>query len=332
MSPFILASIEFLRVKHMAGADIRADMWLTEVITPWDMYMHGATKVLAYRKTQFQEMYIIESGSFGKALMLDGKWQSAQKDEFLYHEGLVHPPMILQGDPKKVLILGGAEGATIREVLRWKNVERVVMVDIDGEVVEACKELLPEMHQGAFDDPRVELIIDDAQKFIETTTEKWDVVLSDLSDPIESGPAFALFTQEHYQQVSQILAEGGFFMLHSGPLFLTELYMHARLANTVKSVFPHVESAWCYATSYGLPLSYVMASKQAFSAMPDPVESDRIIAEKTTGGLRMLDGRSLVGMLQVPLHIRKLVEEETEVYTLKSPPTPFGRGSMQAGD
>ena len=108
--------------------------------------------------------------------------------------------------------------------------------------------------------------------------------------------------------------------------------MHARLANTVKSVFPHVESAWCYATSYGLPLSYILASQKAFSVMPDPVESDRILAEKTTGGLRLLDGRPFVGMLQVPLHIRKLVAEETEVYTLKSPPTPFGRGSMQAGD
>ncbi|MGB8701327.1 MAG: spermidine synthase [Thermosynechococcaceae cyanobacterium] len=316
-------------LKRMAGADIRADLWLTEVITPWDMYMHGANKVLAYRKTQFQEMYIVESGSFGKALMLDGKWQSAQRDEFLYHEGLVHPPLILHGDPKKVLILGGAEGATIREVLRWKGVERIVMVDIDGEVVDACRELLPEMHQGAFDDPRVELIIDDAQKFIETTDEKWDAILSDLTDPIESGPAFPLFTQEHYQQVSQILSPNGVLVVQSGPLFLSELYIHARLANTVKSVFPFAQSALCYATSYGLPLSFVLASNQAFPTTPDPVESDRILAEKTTGGLRMMDGRTLLGMLQAPLHIRQMVEAETEIYTLKNPPRPVGRGSME---
>jgi spermidine synthase len=313
----------------MAGADIRADLWLTEVITPWDMYMHGASKVLAYRKTQFQEMYIVESGSFGKALMLDGKWQSSQHDEFLYHEGLVHPSLTLHGDPKKVLILGGAEGATIREVLRWKGVERIVMVDIDGEVVEACRELLPEMHQGAFDDPRVEILIDDAQKFIDTTTEKWDAVISDLSDPIESGPAFALFTQEHYQQVSNILAPDGMFVLHSGPLFWTELYMHARLANTVKSVFAFAQSAMCYATSYGLPLSYIIAANHEFSFLPDPAQSDRILAEKTTGDLRMMDGRTLLGMMQVPLHIRKMVEAETEVYTLKNPPRPTGRGSME---
>jgi spermidine synthase len=173
------------------------------------------------------------------------------------------------------------------------------------------------------------VIIDDAQKYIDTTTEKWDAVISDLSDPIESGPAFALFTQEHYQQVSRILAPNGMFILHSGPLFWTELYMHARLANTVKSVFSYAQSAMCYATSYGLPLSYIIASNQEFSATPDPHETDRILAEKTTGELRMIDGRSLLGMLQVPLHIRRMVEAETEVYTLQSPPTPFGRGSME---
>ncbi len=313
----------------MAGANLNADMWLSEVISPWDVYMHGAQKVLAYRKTAFQEMYIVESGSFGKALMLDGKWQSAQRDEFLYHEGLVHPPLVLHGDPRKVLILGGAEGATIREVLRWPGVERIVMVDIDGEVVEACKELLPEMHQGAFDDPRVELIIDDAQHFIATTAEKWDAILSDLTDPIESGPAFPLFTQEHYQQVSQILSPRGILVVQAGPLILPELYVHGRLANTVRSVFPFAQSALCYATSYGLPLSFILASNHEFSVFPDPAETDRLLAEKTTGGFKMMDGRTLLGLLQVPLHIRQMVEAETEIYTMSHPPTPTGRGSMQ---
>ena len=135
----------------MPGAKLDADLWLNEVITPYDIYAHGADSILAYRKTKFQEMYIVESGSYGKGLMLDGKWQSSTVDEFIYHEGIVHPPLILHGDPKKVLILGGAEGASIREVLRWKTIERVVMVDIDGEVVEACREHLPEMHQNSFD-------------------------------------------------------------------------------------------------------------------------------------------------------------------------------------
>jgi len=172
----------------MPGAKLEADLWLNEVITPYDIYSHGAKAILAYRKTRFQEMYIVESGSYGKGLMLDGKWQSSTLDEFIYHEGIGHPPLILNGYLKKVVIVGGAEGAAIREVLGWKNIERVVMLDIDGEVVEACREYLPEMHQNSFDDPRVELIIDDAQNFLAQTDETFDAVISDLTDPIEEVP------------------------------------------------------------------------------------------------------------------------------------------------
>jgi spermidine synthase len=106
----------------MAGSEVKADYWINEYITPWDIYSHGITKILAYKQTQFQEMAIVESGAYGKALVLDGKWQSCTGDEFLYHEPLVHPAMIAHGNPKKVLILGAGEGATVREVLRWKSV------------------------------------------------------------------------------------------------------------------------------------------------------------------------------------------------------------------
>jgi spermidine synthase len=121
----------------MAGTELKADMWVSEYITPWDIYVHGVNRILAYQKTAYQEMYIVESGAYGKALVLDGKWQSCTGDEFLYHEALVHPGMIAHHSPQKILILGGGEGATIREVLRWQSVTRVMMVDIDGEVVEA---------------------------------------------------------------------------------------------------------------------------------------------------------------------------------------------------
>ncbi|PLZ82021.1 spermidine synthase, partial [Fischerella thermalis WC213] len=143
----------------MPGSEVGADFWVNEYITPWDIYAHGVTAVLAYQKTEYQEMYIVETGTYGKALVLDGKWQSCTGDEFLYHEPLVHPAMIFHGAPRKVLILGGGEGATAREVLRWQTVDKVVMIDIDGEVVEACKQHLSEMHQNAFDDPRLHVVI-----------------------------------------------------------------------------------------------------------------------------------------------------------------------------
>ncbi|WP_416666135.1 spermine/spermidine synthase domain-containing protein [Egbenema bharatensis] len=312
----------------MAGAELRTDFWLSEYLTPWDVYAHGITRILASCQTPYQEMYVAETGSYGKALILDGKWQSSTVDEFLYHEALVHPAMIAHRSPRRVLILGGAEGATVREVLRWQTVERVVMVDIDGEVVEACRTHLPEMHQNAFEDPRVELVIDDALNFLDQTTQQWDVIISDLTDPIESGPAFQLFTQEHYQQIQRVLASDGVFALQAGPISLPELYLHARVVKTLQSVFPAVRSCLCPATSYGVPIAFALVSQQEIAIHLDPKAVDRLLAQTTTGGFRLIDGVSLQGLLQIPLHIRQAIEAETEIYTLQSPPKPFGKGSM----
>lgn len=312
----------------MAGSELRADIWISEYITPWDIYVHGITRVLAYKKTEYQEMYVVESGAYGKGLVLDGKWQSCTGDEFLYHEPLVHPAMLFHGNPKNVLVLGGGEGATVREILRWKSVEKVAMVDIDGDVVEACREHLPEMHAGAFDDPRTELVIGDALHYLDTTTEKWDVIISDLSDPIESGPSFQLFTKEYFEKAKRVLSPGGFFVVQAGPVSPSELKLHARIVNTLKTLFSSVQSYTSYISTYGSPWGFAIASEQSINTMPKPEEVDKILNEKTNGGLRMFDGITLLGSLNTPGHLRHAIETETQVYTLAEPPKFFGKGSI----
>ena len=314
----------------MAGSEVGADLWVSEYITPWDIYVHGITKVLAYQKTAYQEMYIVETGVYGKALVLDGKWQSCTGDEFLYHEPLVHPAMISHGSPTKVLVLGGGEGATIREVLRWQTVEKVAMIDIDGEVVEACRQYLPEMHANAFDDPRLELVIGDALEFLETSGEKWDVIISDLSDPIEEGPSFQLFTKEYFEKVLRVLTPDGFFVLQAGPVSPGEMKLHARIVNTMQAVFLNVQSYSSYTPTYGRPWGFVLGSTKSITHRPDPKIVDKLLTEKTTGGLRMLDGTTLLGMLQIPKHLREAIATETQVYTLAEPPKFFGKGSTKS--
>ena len=312
----------------MPGAELRADVWITEYITPWDIYEHGITRILVSKRTEFQEMQIVETGAYGKALVLDGKWQSCTGDEFLYHEPLVHPAMIGHGAPKKVLILGGGEGATAREVLRWNSVEQVLMVDIDGEVVQACRQHLPEMHQQAFDDPRLEVKIGDALNVLDTTKEKWDVIISDLADPIEEGPSFKLFTKEYFQQVQGVLAPKGRFVVQAGPVSPPEMTLHVRLANTVRAVFPQVHSYWSFVPSYAAPWGFLLGSAEPIDRHPDPRRIDQLLRERTTGGLRMLDGVALVGLFHTPAHVRRAIEEETQVFTLEAPPKFFGKGQM----
>ncbi len=309
----------------MAGSDVGADFWMSEYITPWDIYSHGVTGVVAYKKTAYQEMYIVETGTYGKALVLDGKWQSCTGDEFLYHEPLVHPAMIFHGAPGKVLILGGGEGATAREVLRWKTVEKVVMIDIDGEVVEACKQYLPEIHQNVFENPRLQVEIADALNFLDSTDEQWDVVICDLSDPIESGPSFTMFTKECFEKIHRVLSPQGFLVIYAGGVAPGELTLHARLVHTLNAVFPNVQSYSSYPSTYGSPLGFALASQLEIDIDPNPQEIDRLLQAKTSGELRMLDGISLVGMLHPPKHLRQAIASANQIYTLAEPPQLFRR-------
>ncbi len=310
----------------MAGSHVKADLWVNEYMTPWDIYSHGITKVLATASTPFQEMQIVETGVYGRALVLDGKWQSCTGDEFLYHEPLVHPAMIAHRAPKDVLILGGGEGATSREVLKWSCVENVTMIDIDGEVVAACREHLSEMHQGAFSDPRHEVLIEDGMKFLDETDQSWDVVISDLSDPIEDGPSFQFFTREYFEKVKGLLRENGVFVVQSGPVSPPGIEMHAKLHRTMSAVFPSVRSHSSHVPTYCAPWSYILGSDIDLPTRPEPDEVDQLLRQKVSGELRMFDGTTLLGMLQLPAHVRRAIEAETEIYTLTSPPKFFGKG------
>lgn len=307
----------------MADIQLKSNLLYVEHITPWDLGIHGITQVLVNKKTSYQEMHIVELIEHGKGLLLDGQWQSCVSDEFIYHEALVHPAMICHQSPKKVLVLGGGEGATIREALRWKTVERVVMVDIDEEVVTACREHLPEIHQNAFDDPRVELIIDDALHVLDTTEEQWDIVISDLSDPIEEGPSFQLFTKEYFEKVKRVLAPDGFFVVQAGNVAPTAINLHARLARTLNAVFSHVHSYSAFIPIFKTPWGFLLASDKPFPTQPEPASIDKLLADKTVGGFQLLDGKALLGILQTPVYIRRAIEQQTQIYTLKEPPNSF---------
>lgn len=322
----------------MAGAELKADLWVNEVMSPWDIYSHGVTRVLAAKQTAYQDMMVVESGRLGKALVLDAKWQSCTGDEFMYHEPLVHPACLELASrgrpPKTVLVLGGGEGATVREALRWNSVERVTMVDIDGEVVDACKEHLPEMHQGAFDDPRTDLVIGDAKAYLDDPTVRpeggWDVIISDLSDPIEDGPSFELFTREFYAKMKSVLADDGVLVIQSGSVEPYGTSLHPAVRTTVETVFDRARSMHSSVPGYANPWSYVLASDAPIVLPPDADAIDTLLTEhlgaEGKAALRCLDGEGLLAVAHTPKHLRDAIAAETKVFTLDAPPAFFGKG------
>src|SRR5262245_31286630 len=185
----------------------------TEAVT-WDFTV---TNMMTSGRTQYQTYQICEIPRFGKTLFLDYNIQSSLLDEYVFHECMSQPAMTLHPNPKKVAVCGGGEGATLREALSHNTVEEAVMVDIDEELVDMVKIHMPEWHQGAFDDPRTTLLHTDARKYLQDNKgANFDVVLSDLPDPLEAGPAVYLFTKEYFQICADAMSDDGVFAMQAG--------------------------------------------------------------------------------------------------------------------
>jgi spermidine synthase len=285
-------------------ADIISPHWHIEFYAPDEAHMRGITKIYASEQTAFQKVEVIQSSHYGKCLILDGHMQSAQGDEFIYHENLVHPAMVTHPNPKKVVIIGGGEGATLYEVLRHKTVEKCWMIDIDQRVVELCDEYMPEWHRGAFKDKRTVLLYEDGRKFLENSNEKFDVIIIDIPEPVEEGPAYMLYTEEFYKMVATKLTENGMVSLQSGCSAEKELRCLAAVHNTLKKVFPLVYSWPANVPSFDIPWSFTMASMKTD---PKPIKRDqvdKILKERNVGSLKYYDGETHEGLFFVPKYIR----------------------------
>lgn len=208
----------------------------SETLYPdWGQFFEMSEKVF-FEKTEFQDLAIFENPKFGRVLALDGIIQLTEGDEFVYHEMLAHVPLYSHDNPKSVLIIGGGDGGILREVLKHQSVERAVLCEIDPNVIEMAKKYFPKISNGAFDNSRTEVIIQDASKFVKETADKFDVIICDSSDPI--GPSAVLFSSEFYGDCKARLNEGGIFVNMSGVPFLQPNEQEL----TFKNCSPHFEN------------------------------------------------------------------------------------------
>jgi spermidine synthase len=217
-----------------------AEAWSHETLYPFHRQSLRIDRLLYDSKTEHQRIQVFENARFGRVLTLDGVVQTTEGDEFIYHEMMAHVPILAHGAARRVLIIGGGDGGMAREVLRHASVEHVTMVEIDAGVVSFCREYLPSLSDGAFDDPRLDLVIADGAAYVAEADATFDVILVDSTDPI--GPGEVLFTDTFYGRAHARLAEGGILATQNGVPFLQP----DELTGTLRALKALFRDATCY--------------------------------------------------------------------------------------
>ncbi len=269
-------------------------------ISPESYMIMKIRKVLLQKKSKYQNIEIVELSEYGKALILDGLVQSTQVDEYIYHESLVHPAMITHPNPRRVLIIGGGEGATLREVLKHSTVEEAVMVDIDEDVVEICKQHLSELHAGSLYSTKARIVITDGKEFVEKTIDKYDVVILDLTDPYASEIAYELYTEKFYRRIYSILSEDGLMVTQAGSSFYYE-ETYNRVLDSVKRVFPIVKEYNVWIPSFGYACNFIIGSKKYDSDKLSREEVDERLRARNVS-TRFYSGKTHIALMNMPIY------------------------------
>jgi spermidine synthase len=297
-------------------------MFIAETHTDAVTWQFTIEKMLHSGKTRYQEYQICDVPRFGKSLFLDHNIQTSLLDEHVYHEAMSQPAMVLHPNPKKVAVCGGGEGATLREALTHSTVKHAVMIDIDKELVDMVKEHMPEWHQGAFDDPRTTLLHEDARGWMENNQgAEFDVILSDLPNPHEDGPAVRLFTEEYYRACAGVLADDGVFAMQAGCANANYPHCFASCYKTLsemKDVFPIVRGYWAHVTTFMMPWGFILASKSHDPLQLNEAEIAKRFADRKVT-TRYYTPRFHQATFTLPDYLYEAVEEHGKVLTDAAP-------------
>jgi len=282
----------------------RGEHLLMEPLNASTGFYIKASKQLGEWQTRFQKMQIYDTPHYGKLFRLDGFNMTSEKEEFVYHENLMHPALTAHAAPKKVLIIGGGDGGSSEEALKHPSVEQATMVEIDRDVIEVAKQHFHAVHNGVFDDPKLRVLVEDGMKFVRDTHEKFDLVALDLNDPV--GPAAALYSAEFLQQLRQTLAAGGALALHLGSP-VAQPQRVAELAQRLNGLFRIVRVYTMYIPLYGSLWAMAVCSDKLDPKAVTADEIDRRIEARKLPELRYYNGETHEGVFALPNFVRDLV-------------------------
>lgn len=282
------------------------DDLLSEWINPDSGWFTRAGRRLEKFRSPHQEIEVYETPDFGRLFRLDGSFMSSERDEFFYHENLVHLPALAHPAPKHALVVGGGDGGSAKELLKHPSMERIVLAELDQSVVDISRRHLQAVHRGALDHPKVEIRIGDGLAYVRGSREFFDLILFDLTDP--GGPSAPLYTAEFYAACRARLAPGGALALHIG----SPLAQAQRFRDTVRdlhSVFTVVRPYTLFIPLYGTLWGMACASDCLDPATLNPAEVERRLHERGIADLRYFNGETHQAVLAQPNFLRQLLEE-----------------------
>jgi spermidine synthase len=281
------------------------NLWVTEqeehlIRTGWSV-----TEVLFSGKSEFQTVDVVETNAYGTMLLLDGLVMITDEDEFIYHEMISHIPVCLHPKPKRVVVIGGGDGGTVRELLKHNEVEEVILCEIDEMVINASKKFFPQVANclNAGVDPRVKVKVGDGIAFMKELKQEVDLILVDSTDPI--GPGEGLFSRDFYRDVSAALRPGGLMAAQSeSPWFSKEAL--SRIHRNISGGFSHIRSYVAPIPTYPRgSWSWTIASQNKI----DPTAFDRSRFQKVEGSLRYLSEDLMTGAFALPKFFSKKIEK-----------------------
>jgi spermidine synthase len=297
-------------LKNLFGGSTFVDM-----ASQHRLVMNGVDGIVASATTPYQRVDIFHTPHFGLILALDGIVQLAQSDEHMYHELLIHPPSLVHSSVRRVLILGGGDGCAVRELLKYDCVQTIDLVEIDQTVIDLCRYHLLRVHQGSFEDPRVEIIVAEGESYLrEHPDKRYDLIVADLTDPYSTSGQWCELSRHIFSRASYDLLKGhlnpaGILVIQTGGLtFRPEVDRnHVSLIAGLKGAFQTVATAYEYIPSFDQIWSITLASEHPYDILG--LDPDRILKDKGIGPLKYYDLISHRKAFQKPRHVRDMQED-----------------------
>lgn len=266
------------------------------------VYFEGT--LVERRRTPFQLLEVYDTPDLGRIFRLDGCNMTSERDEFFYHENLVHPAAVAHPAPRRALVIGGGDGGSSEELLKHPSLECVHMAELDPEVIEVARAQFGRVHRGAFDDPRLKVTVGDGLAYLRETTARYDLVSMDLTDPV--GPSVELYSPATFALAKRAMTANGALTLHLGSPFSHPERVRATLGN-LRQVFRRVTPYFVHIPLYGTIWGFACASDVLDPRALSPQDVDRIVAERKLSHLQYYNGDTHQAVFAIPNYVRALL-------------------------